>query len=62
MSSHYDCEKLHKLRPFNLLNVKPCSEARSNIKHALVKARVYVRAKAKRVKAFKYEAFAKKER
>ena len=62
MVSHYDCEKQHKLRQFNLLNVKPCTEAPSNIQHAKVRARVYVRAKAKRVKAFKSEAYAKKER
>ena len=62
MVSHYDCEKQHNLRQFNLLNVKPCTEALSNIQHAKVRARVYIRAKAKRVKAFKCEAYAKKER
>ena len=62
MVSHDDCEKQYKLRQFNLLNVKPCTEAPSNIQHAKVRARVYVRAKAKRVKAFKCEAYAKKER
>ena len=35
----------------NLLNVKQCTEAPPNIQHASVKARVYVRAKAKRMKA-----------
>ena len=49
MVSHYDCAKQHKLRQFNLLNVKQCTEAPSDIKHASVKARVYVRAKAKRI-------------
>ena len=53
MVSHYDCAKQHNLRQFNLLNVKQCTEAPSDIKHASVKARVYVRAKAKRIKAFK---------
>ena len=62
MVSHYDCEKQHNLRQLNLLNVKPCTEAPSNIQHAKVRARVYVRAKAKRVKAFKCEAYAKQER
>ena len=62
MVSHYDCEKQHNLRQFNLLNVKPCTEDPSNIQHAKVRARVYVRAKAKSVKAFKCEAYAKKER
>ena len=62
MVSHYDCAKQHTLRQFNLLNVKQCTEAPSDIKHANVKARVYVRAKAKRIKAFKCVAYAKKER
>ena len=61
MVSHYDCEKQHNLRQFNLLNVKLCTEAPSNIQHAKVRARVYVRAKAKCVKAFNCEAYAKKE-
>ena len=62
MVSHYDCEKQHYLRQFYLLNVKPCTEAPSNIHHAKVRPQVYVRAKAKRVKAFKREVHAKKER
>ena len=49
MVSHYDCAKQHNLRQFNLLNVKQCTEAPSDIKHASVKARVYVGAKAKRI-------------
>ena len=61
MVSHYDCAKQHNLRQFNLLDVKQCTEAPSDIKHASVKARVYVRAKAKRIKAFKCVAYAKKE-
>ena len=51
--SHYDCEKQHNLRQFNLLNVKQSTEAPSNIQHASVKSRVYVRVKAKRIKAYK---------
>ena len=62
MVSHYDCAKQHNLRQFILLNLKQCTEAPSDIKHASVKARVYVRAKAKRIKAFKCVAYAKKER
>ena len=62
MGSHYDCEKQHNLSQFNLLNIKPCTEAPFNIQHAKVKPRVYVRAQAKRVKNFKCEAYAKKER
>ena len=62
MVSHYDCEKQHNLRQFNLLNVKQCPEAPSNFQNASVQARVYVRAKAKRIKAYKCVAYAKKER
>ena len=61
MVSHYDCAKQHNLRQFNLLNVKQCTEAPSDIKYASGKARVYVRAKAKRIKAIKCVAYAKKE-
>ena len=50
------------MRKLNLLNVKPCTEDPSNIQHAKVRASVYVRAKAKRVDAFKCEPYAKKER
>ena len=53
MVSHYDCAKQHILRQFNLLYVKQCTKPPSDIIHASVKARVYVRAKAKRIKAFK---------
>ena len=62
MVSHYDSEKQHNLRQFNLLNVKQCTEAPSNFQHASVQARVYVRAKAKHIKAYKCAAYAKKER
>ena len=62
MVSHYDCEKQHNLHQFNLLNVKQCTEAPSNIQHANIQARVYVRAIAKHIRAFKCEAYAKKER
>ena len=62
MVSHYDCAKQHNLRQFNLLNVKQCTEAPFDIKHASIKARVYVRAKAKRIKAFKCVAYAKKKK
>ena len=62
MVSHYDCEKQHNLRQFNLLIVKQCTEAASNIQHANIQARGYVRAKAERIRAFKCEAYAKKGR
>ena len=42
--------------------MKPCTEASSNIQHAKVRARVVVPAKTKRVKTFKCETYAKKER
>ena len=60
--SNYDFEKQHNKGQFNLLNVKQCNEAPSNIQHARVKDRVYVRAKIKPVKAFQCEAYATKER
>ena len=50
MVSHYDCAKQHNLRQFNLPNVKQCTEAPSDIKHASVKARVYVQAKVNALK------------
>ena len=62
MVSHYDCAKQHNLTQTNLPNVKQYTEAPSDIKHASVKARVYVRAEAKRIEAFKCVAYAKKER
>ena len=62
MVSHYDCGKQHNLVQFNLLNVNQCTEAPSNIQHASVQARVYVRAKAKCIKAYKCVAYAKEER
>ena len=59
--SQYDCEKQQYLRQFNLLNVKQYTEAPSNIQHANVNARVYVRAKVERIKAYKCVSFAKKK-
>ena len=53
MVSRYDCAKQHYLRQFNLLNVKQCTEAPSDIQQASAKARVFVRAKAKIIEAFK---------
>ena len=43
------------------MNVKPCTEAPSNIQNANVKARIYVCAKAKCIEAFKGETYAKKK-
>ena len=42
--------------------MKQCTEAPSTIQHASGKARVYVRANTKRIKAYKCVAYAKKER
>ena len=40
MISHYDCEKKHNLRHFNVLNLKQCTEVHSNIQHVNVNAQV----------------------
>ena len=61
MVSHYDCAKQHNFRQFTLLNVKQCTEAPSDIKHASVKARVFVRANAKGIKAFNASLMPKKK-
>ena len=61
MVSHSDCEKRHILRQFNVLNVKQCTEAPSNIQHTSFNARVYVRAKTKLIKAYKCVPHAKKK-
>ena len=62
MVSHYDCAKQNNLRQFSLLNVEPCKQASSNIQHTTTQAKVYVRAKAKRIKVFKCEAYIKTEK
>ena len=55
-------KKKHELKHVTLLIVKQCTEALSNTQHTSVKARVYVRPKGKRIKAYKSVAYAKKER
>ena len=62
MVSHYDCEKQNNLSQFSLLIVEPCKQAPSDIQHTKTQATVYVRAKAKRIKAFKCEAYIKTEK
>ena len=63
MVSHYDCcAKQNNLRQFSLLNVEPCKQAPSDIQHTKSQATVYVRAKAKRIKAFNCEAYIKTEK
>ena len=49
-------------RQFSLLNVEPCKQAPSDIQHTKTQATVYVRAKAKRIKAFKSESYIKTEK
>ena len=44
------------------LNVEPCKQAPSDVQHTKTQATVYVRAKAKRIKAFKCEANIKTEK
>ena len=62
MVSHYDCAKQNNLRQFSLLNVEPYKQAPSDIQHSKTQATVYVRVKAKRIKAFKCKAFGKTEK
>ena len=62
MVTHYDCAKQNNLRQFSLLNVEPCKQALSDIQHTKTQATVYVRAKTKRIKAFKCEAYIKTEK
>ena len=57
MVSHYDCAIQNNLRQFSLLNFEPFKQAPSAIQHTKTQATVYVCAKAKRIKAFKCEAF-----
>ena len=62
MISHYDCAKQNNLRQFSLLYVEPYKQAPSDIQHTKTQATVYVRAKAKRIRAFKWEAYIKTEK
>ena len=62
MVSHYDCAKQNNLRQFSLLNVEQCKQTPSDLQHTKTQATVYVRAKAKRIKAFKCEAYIKTEK
>ena len=62
MVSHYDCAKQNNLRQFSLQIVEPCKQAPSDIQHTKTQATVYVRAKAKRIKAFICEAYVKTEK
>ena len=55
-------QKQNNIRQFSLLNVEPCKQGPSDIQHTKTQATVYVRAKAKRIKAFKCEAYIKTEK
>ena len=61
MVSHYDYAKQNNLRQLGLSSVEPCKQAPSDIQYTKPQATVYVRAKAKRIKAFKCEAYVKTE-
>ena len=52
MVSHYDCAKQNNVRQFSLLNSEPCKQAPSDIQHTKTQATIYVRAKAKKIKAY----------
>ena len=62
MVSHYGCAKQNNLRQFSLLKVEPCKQVPSDIQHTKTQATLHVRAKAKRIKAFKCEAYIKTEK
>ena len=62
MVSQYDCAKQNNLRQFSLLNVEPCKQVPSNSQHTKTQATVYVRAKAKKIRVFKCEAYIKTEK
>ena len=62
MVSHYDCAKQNISRQFSLIKVEPCKRAPSDIQHTRTQATVYGRAKAKKIKAFKCEAYVKTEK
>ena len=60
--SHYDCSKQHNLRQFSITRVQPCSQAPSSFESTCSIVNVFVRAKAKRLKAWTCEAYVKREK
>ena len=58
--SHYDCFKQHNLRQFSLTRVQPCAQAPSAFESTRAIVNVFVRAKAKRLKAWTCEAYVKR--
>ena len=60
--SHYDCSKQHNLRQFSLTRVQPCVQAPSAFETTRAIVNVFVRAKAKRLRAWTCEAYVKREK
>ena len=60
--SHYDCSKQHNLRQFSLTRVQPCIQAPSAFETTRAIVNVFVRAKAKRLRAWTCEAYVKREK
>ena len=59
--SHYDCSKQHNLGQFSLTRVQPCVQAPSAFESTRAIVNVFVRAKAKRLRAWTCEAYVKRE-
>ena len=61
MVSHFDCAKQNNFRHFSLLNVEHCTQATTALQHTRTQATIYLRAKAKSKRAFKFEAYIETE-
>ena len=59
---HYDCSKQHNLRQFSLTRVQPCAQAPFAFESTRAIVNVFVRAKAKRLRAWTCEAYVKREK
>ena len=60
--AHYDCSIQNNLRQFSITQVKPCTQAPSGLESTRAIAKVYVRAKAKRIKAWQCISRIKQEK
>ena len=60
--SHYACSKQHNLRQFSSTRVQPCAQAPSALESTRAIGNVFVRAKAKRIKAWTCESYFKPEK
>ena len=58
--SQYDCSRQHTFRQFILNRVQPCAQVPSAFESTRAFANVFVRAKAKRLKAWTCEAHFKR--